>query len=280
MSAHLPLIALAVMIGCAPGGDPIPPPVPNPRRPKPFFSWETIPLAFHGANRSGLYNQETVKTLAKYQMVTIEKWYTPCGSQHPIQAGPECNVEKAMYGTFNAIKRINPNVTNIMYLNSMFDFSMYHLHGMALDLEARGTRVLLRDKHDELVVLCNDGNYFCNVTNFDWSLQAARNLWTDHVINATKVGGVDGIFADHASAMLRPADDPLLCNGSGDKRRCYHFTAKHATAFNAGHAWLVNHTQDMLAPLGGPVIDGSVGCGLTVPCRAYHVEYHSLCLMP
>ena len=25
--------------------------------------------------------------------------------------------------------------------------------------------MLLRDKHDELVVLCNDGNYFCNVTN-------------------------------------------------------------------------------------------------------------------
>ena len=44
----------------------------------------------------------------------------------------------------------------------MFDFSMYRLHGDALALEAAGTRVLLRDKRDELVLLCNDGNYFCS----------------------------------------------------------------------------------------------------------------------
>ncbi len=91
-----------------------------------------------------------------------EKWYTACGSLHPIQAGPDCDVEKAMYATFNQLKTINPKITNIMYLNSMFDFSMYHLHGQALELEAAGTRVLLRDKRDELVLLCNDGNYFCS----------------------------------------------------------------------------------------------------------------------
>ena len=105
-----------------------------------YFSWDTIPLAFHGANRSGLYNATTVQTLAKYQLVTIvrapprilpvaanvaglhirlvgvcfgtfyqcagrlqEKWYTACGSEHPFQAGPECDVEKAMYQTFNGM---------------------------------------------------------------------------------------------------------------------------------------------------------------------------------
>ena len=67
-----------------------------------------------------------------------------------------------MYATFNQLKALNPKITNIMYLNSMFDFSMYNLHGQALALEAAGTRVLLRDKKDELVLLCNDGNYFCS----------------------------------------------------------------------------------------------------------------------
>lgn len=67
-----------------------------------------------------------------------------------------------MYATFNQLKALNPNITNIMYLNSMFDFSMYHLHGHALALEASGTRVLLRDNRDELVLLCNDGNYYCS----------------------------------------------------------------------------------------------------------------------
>ena len=34
------------------------------------------------------------------------------------------------------------------------------------------------------------------MTNFDWSKAAARELWTSHLANATKVGGVDGVFAD------------------------------------------------------------------------------------
>ena len=46
----------------------------------------------------------------------IEKWYTKCGSKHPIQNGPWCDVEKAMYSAFNKIKAINPKVTTIMYL--------------------------------------------------------------------------------------------------------------------------------------------------------------------
>jgi hypothetical protein len=256
--------------------EPPPQPVPNPRRPAPFFSWDTIPLAFHGANRSGLYNETTVQTLAKYQLVTIEKWYTACGGLHPIQAGPECDVEKAMYHTFNQLKAISPNHTNIMYLNSMFDFSMYRLHGQALELEASGTRVLLRDRHDELVLLCNDGNYYCNVTNFDWSKQAARELWTEHVRNATRVGGVDGVFADHAGSKLHhnsevPGGWPALCNGKGtwngtSGRRCWEFTPEFAAVFNAGHGWIVNHTQDMLAPLGGPVIDGPYGKYNTEVC--------------
>jgi hypothetical protein len=50
-------------------------PVIIPARPKPFFSWATIPTAFHGANRSGVYTDEAVKLLARNQMVTIEKWF-------------------------------------------------------------------------------------------------------------------------------------------------------------------------------------------------------------
>ena len=34
----------------------------------------------------------------------MEKWYTECGSKHPIQNGPWCDVEAPMYSAFNAIK--------------------------------------------------------------------------------------------------------------------------------------------------------------------------------
>ena len=114
-------------------------------------------------------------------------------------------------------------------------------------------------QNDKLVVLCNDGNYYCNVTNFDWSKKAARDLWTEHVRNATLTGHVDGIFGDHASSMLTPPDAPMLCNGAGANRSCWEFTPEFAAEFNAGHSWLVNYTQNMLAPLGGPVIDGPYG---------------------
>ena len=135
------------------------------------------------------------------------------------------------------------------------DFTMYNLAGQVKELEAAGTRILLRDINDEVVrstgcvagdlqegaerrrgvkaihadgllhpsleggngvrvvlrpvacysrflltcallmtsshskvVICNDGNYYCNVNFFDWSKEAARTLWTKHVINATKYG--------------------------------------------------------------------------------------------
>jgi hypothetical protein len=92
------------------------PPVPNPERPRPNWSWDTLPLAFHGANKSGMYTAEAVRNLSRYSMVTIEKWYTPCGAQNP-QAGPSCDVEAKMYETFNELRSLKPNITLIMYLN-------------------------------------------------------------------------------------------------------------------------------------------------------------------
>ena len=46
--------AMAAAASSPPPLEPPPKPVPDPRRPRPYFSWDTIPLAFHGANRSGL----------------------------------------------------------------------------------------------------------------------------------------------------------------------------------------------------------------------------------
>ena len=68
------------------------------------------------------------------------------------------------YEAFNKIKTKNPNVTTIMYLNSMFNFAMYNLAGLVNTAEAAGNKMLLRDANNELVILCNDGNYYCNVS--------------------------------------------------------------------------------------------------------------------
>ena len=57
-----------------------------------------------------------------HAIVACCRWYTLCGAQHPQQATPDCNVESKFYETFNQIAELNPNGTNIIYLNSMFDF--------------------------------------------------------------------------------------------------------------------------------------------------------------
>ena len=46
---------------------------------------------------------------------------------------------------------------------------------------------------------------------------------------------------------------PKLCNGAGSGRSCWDFTPEFAVKFNEGHAWLINHTQNVIT---GPVVDG------------------------
>ena len=84
------------------------PPTLTPQLPTPFLSTAHLPIALHAANETGMYSQAAVEQMAKYDMVTIEKWYTLCGAKHPTQGTPACNVEAKFYETFNAIHKINP----------------------------------------------------------------------------------------------------------------------------------------------------------------------------
>jgi len=268
----------ALLLGAALGASAQPPspPFPAPARPAPTFSWATIPLAFHGANTSGLYDAAAVAQLSRYNMVTIEKWYTPCGAQHPSQSGPDCDVEDKMYATFAQLKASasgdgGRNLTTILYLNTMFDFAFYRLNGIVEAREAAGERLLLRDERGAVVRLCNDGDHYCGVSFFDHSLESMRALWMEAVRNATASGSVDGVFGDHATQRITPGGGggapATLCNGK--PLQCWNFTDDFAAAFNLGHAWLVNATQDMLSrlPGAGPIIDGPYGAYDTSPCN-------------
>lgn len=39
-----------------------------PQPPSPFHTWNYFPTAFHGANRSGLFDDDAVRLLARYQV--------------------------------------------------------------------------------------------------------------------------------------------------------------------------------------------------------------------
>jgi hypothetical protein len=38
------------------------------------LQWDTLPVFFHSSNSSGPYNEESVRLMAKFPMVTVEKF--------------------------------------------------------------------------------------------------------------------------------------------------------------------------------------------------------------
>jgi hypothetical protein len=128
-----------------------------PQKPTPYWTWDYIPTSFHGADKERAFNAMEVKRLAKYQVIALEKWYTPCASAGPTQSGPSCNVEEKTSDVFALTKAITPNQTTIFYWNSMFDFAFYNAHAKMLDLEAAGKHSFLRDETGKIISLCNDG---------------------------------------------------------------------------------------------------------------------------
>ena len=68
----------------------------------PRFSWNTLPVAFHSSNCSGMYTDEELRIIAKFSCVTIEKWQ----SVHELVA-PSYNWESCV----TSIKPSGQNVT-------------------------------------------------------------------------------------------------------------------------------------------------------------------------
>lgn len=59
-----------------------------PRPPK--FSWDTLPVFIHGSNQTGPINEEAIALMAKFPLVTVEKFQGPCANSHdplPTPAG-------------------------------------------------------------------------------------------------------------------------------------------------------------------------------------------------
>ena len=105
-----------------------------------------------------------------------------------------------------------------------------------------------------------DGNFYCNITTFDHTKPYVRELWLNTLLNATKIGAVGGVFADHGwgTNIGKPNADgsATLCNGGGALRSCWNFTAEFSAEFNDAHRWVLNTSQDMLAklPKKGPTV--------------------------
>ncbi|XP_065830205.1 uncharacterized protein [Oscarella lobularis] len=184
----------------------------------PKFSWDTVPVFNHMANVSGPFNDEAVRILARFPLVTFEKMQgaslSPCCSEDKI-------VEAA-----KQIKATNSSVITIFYLNSVLDFTNYRLHEELL----KRPELFLRNASGDIVRI-HPGKSPELLNVFDFSQEAARNLWANDCINATKSGYVDGCFADRA----------------GEEAFAHNkLTPEKATAYANGHDQVLQDVQKSL----------------------------------
>ena len=136
-----------------------------------------------------------------------------------------------------------------MYLNSNFAFRFYKLTADVAAVDG-----LLRDKDGAICELNNDGNFYLNVSFYDWSNPKVQRLYQETMAHYVSAGITDGYFADHSTQAIQynaSSERWDMCNGgegSADPagRRCCVFTAEKAAAVNAGHKAALRATQQAL----------------------------------
>jgi hypothetical protein len=91
---------------------PVPPP-PPPYSPGPYpavkFSWDTVPVFFHSDNVTGPWTEESLRIIAKYPIVTTEKYMGPNGGSEegPSNSTAVCCEEDRMLTALAAVKAHN-----------------------------------------------------------------------------------------------------------------------------------------------------------------------------
>jgi len=219
----------------------------------PKFSWDTLPVFYHSSNKTGPYTDDAIAFLAKnFPMVTIEKFQGPCG--YGPNASPACHQESLIIAELKRVKTLNPNVSGIFYYNSVLDFPQYDLHGIML----KNPDWLLKNEQNEIVKITGGGGHSCDV--FDFSVAAARQIFIEECVNATKSGFVDGCFVDRAvdgcptDRVDQNAAIPCRQGGTGGAACRYKLNIsdeKLSTYFD-GHIQMLKDLQKAIGE--GPII--------------------------
>ena len=195
-----------------------PPPRPPPGNvPLPEFNWDTVPVFTHLANTSG-YNSDQIATLAKFSMVTLEKYLGP----FPLTHGE--GEENNMYAVAQSIKKISPTTKVLMYQNSQFAYPWYTLYGLAKTNGwwVRNATTNRTITHDVINMNCSTPGRCKEVSVGYWEFrnQDLCDAW----IEACTHPGIDGCFIDGAES-----DQPPFAKGANTSK----FDAMRAATFAA-----------------------------------------------
>jgi hypothetical protein len=163
---------------------------------KPRFSWDTVMPFIHFANASGPFSDEAIAIAATFPMVTIEKFQGPCAG-HAKSPTDTCHQEKLIIDTLKRVKEANSSVCTIFYYNSILNFPQYDMSALFV---ANNASLSLHKTNGDLILATGGGH--SDMTVFDYTQQAACDLWASECINATKTGFVvrPRIIRTHLSA--------------------------------------------------------------------------------
>lgn len=189
---------------------------------KPYFSWDTVPVYNHMCNKSGPFNNEAVRVLAKFAMVTFEK-----GQGSDVS---DCCAEDKIIAAAKQIKAVNSSVYTLFYYNSVLDWNQYRMHQLFL----QHPDWWLRNTSGDPVRIPGDHSFKQpkdGMLVFDFSQQEVRNFWSSDCINATKTGYIEGCFADRAN------EDTFMKN---------NLTKDKEEAYSKGHVQVLQELQHAL----------------------------------
>lgn len=176
----------------------------------PPFSWETLPVAFHSSNTSGMYSEESLAVLAKFATVTVEKYqnmkhivapgrtWLDCqqGSQGDNLTLCGCCEEDEIVSVGRRIKALNPHTQVLAYFHSKIAYPIYKF-GHEL---AKHPQWWLRNASGDVYRNTPGSPWFC----VDHSQDAASQLWEQAALDMLATGSVDGVFIDGCAKTPGP----------------------------------------------------------------------------
>ncbi|XP_065183723.1 uncharacterized protein LOC135814525 [Sycon ciliatum] len=197
--------------------------LPNAPPPNVQFSWDHVPVFIHTSNTTGPFNDQALQIMAKFPIVTIEKYQGPNSGYHYPAEKWVCCEEDRIVDTLKSVKKINPNITGIFYYNMVLDYPQYRLH----ENFAKNESWWLHDQFGNVVkVGINAGAHNTkDLLVYDTTQEAVSELFMHACLDLVPSGAVDGCFVD------RPVDGLPHQNMTTDMS--VNLMASHVTTLQA-----------------------------------------------
>lgn len=148
------------------------------------FSWERVPVYLHFGKR------HAAMTPAELDFVAAHSPFVALEKSHGVV--PHGSTEAGIAHTARELKRRNPRIKVLFYLNAFINWSGYEA------LERFKPEWLLRNGAGEIV------KHPSGTPRPDPTLPEMRAWWVASVAEAVERGGLDGVFADALPQAIAP----------------------------------------------------------------------------